>query len=77
VVYYDFKENPILYTPKTITLHEKPDIRVKVIEFKKQCKFGIRLKAGNFDTYTLYLAKWAEKRFSAETLVNNGCNLSY
>jgi len=61
---------------QTMSLHEKLAIGVKAIELEEQGKFEEADKLEKSIPLPPYLAKWAKKRFGAETLIKTGWNLS-
>ena len=61
---------------QTMTLHEQLAIGVKAIELKKQGKLEEALELQKTIPLPAYLAKWAKKRFGADTLIKTGWNLS-
>jgi hypothetical protein len=61
---------------QTMSLYEKLAIGVKAIELEKQGKKDEARKMELLIPIPPYLAKWAKKRFGAETLLKTGCNLS-
>ena len=60
----------------TMTLHERLDIRMKILELEKQGKLEEAQKLERSIPLPPYLAKWAKKRLGAEFLIKNGWNLS-
>ena len=62
--------------PQTMSLHDKLAIGMKAIELEKQGKFEEAEKLEKSIPLPPYLAKWAKKRFGAETLIKTGWNLS-
>ena len=61
---------------QTMTLHDKLDIGMKVMELEKQGRFEEARTLQHTLPLPAYLAKWAKKRFGAETLIKTGWNLS-
>jgi hypothetical protein len=59
-----------------MSLHDKLAIGVKAIELEKQGKLEEARKLEHTIPLEPYLAKWAKKRFGAETLIKTGWNLS-
>ena len=59
-----------------MSLHDQLAIGMKAIELEKQGKFEEAEKLEHTIPLPAYLAKWAKKRFGAETLVKTGWNLS-
>jgi len=61
---------------QTVSLHDHLAIGMQVIELEKQGKLEEARALQHTMPLPAYLAKWAKKRFGAETLIKTGWNLS-
>jgi len=61
---------------EVVTLHDHLAVGMRVIELEKQGKFEEAHALLHTMPLPAYLAKWAKKRFGAETLIKTGWNLS-
>jgi hypothetical protein len=63
-------------TAQTMTLHEKLQIRLKILELEKQGKLEEAEKLWQHIPMPPYLAKFAKEHLGPDFLTENGWNLS-